>query len=163
MIGLLSFEKVVKEYQAPIRRLFLNLTLGDKMLSDDLAQETFLKAYTHWNSFKHLSGTKTWLYRIAYNVFYDYKRSHHIFEDIDSVCLNSQNYEIDISLKSDLYKAMQLLSDIEKICVTLALVEDQPTKSIAKITQLNENTIKSHIRRGRTKMAEFLRNNNYGR
>ena len=41
-----NFEKVVKEYQAPVRRLFLNLTLGDEMLSDDLAQDTFIKAYT---------------------------------------------------------------------------------------------------------------------
>ena len=57
---------------------------------------------------------------------------------------------------------MKLLSDIEKICVTLALVEDQPIKTVAKITGMNENTVKSHIRRGKEKMANFLKANNYG-
>lgn len=157
-----NFEKVVKEYQAPVRRLFLNLTLGDEMLSDDLAQDTFIKAYTSWSTFRHLSSTRTWLFRIAYNVFYDYKRSLHPTDDIETAVTAHPQYEIDTNLKSDLYKAMKLLSDIEKICVTLALVEDQPIKTVAKITGMNENTVKSHIRRGKEKMANFLKANNYG-
>lgn len=158
-----AFEKLVKEYQAPIRRLFLNLTLGDEMLSEDLAQDTFLKAFNGWNSFRHLSGTKTWLFRIAYNVFYDYRRSLHIAEDIDSLETSHPHYETDPSLRADIYKAMQKLSDIEKICVTLSLVEDQPIKTVVRVTGLNENTVKSHIRRGREKMANFLKANDYGR
>ena len=87
-VGRDGFEKVVKEYQAPIRRLFLNLTLGDEMLSDDLAQDTFIKAYTNWNGFRRLSSTKTWLFRIAYNVFYDYRRSLH---PTDTLEMNENN------------------------------------------------------------------------
>ena len=70
-----AFDELVKKYQSPIRRFFLNQTLGDSDLSDDLAQETFIKAYTNIASFKNLSNFSTWLYRIAYNVFYDYIRS----------------------------------------------------------------------------------------
>ena len=161
-VGRDGFEKVVKEYQAPIRRLFLNLTLGDEMLSDDLAQDTFMKAYTNWNSFRRLSSTKTWLFRIAYNVFYDYRRSLHPTDTLEMNENNNPTYEINTSLKSDLYKAMQLLSQAERICVTLSIVEDQPIKTVAKITGLNENTVKSHIRRGREKIATFLKANNYG-
>jgi len=40
-----AFEKLVHKYQSPIRRFFLNLTMGDAFLSDDLAQETFIKAF----------------------------------------------------------------------------------------------------------------------
>ncbi len=158
-----AFGKVVREYQAPIRRLFLNLTLGDEMLSEDLAQDTFLKAFTGWNSFRHLSGTRTWLFRIAYNVFYDYRRSLHLTDDIDSLESSHPHYDPDPNLRADIYKAMQMLSDIEKICVTLSLVEDQPIKTVAKVTGLKENTVKSHIRRGREKLADFLKNNDYGR
>ena len=66
-----AFDQLVKEYQSPIRRFFLNLTCGDSELSDDLAQDTFIKAYTNIASFRNLSSFSTWLYRIAYNVFYD--------------------------------------------------------------------------------------------
>ena len=70
-----AFDTLVKKYQSPIRRFFLHQTLGDEELSDDLAQETFIKAYTHLTSLKNLSNFGTWLYRIAYNVFYDYIRT----------------------------------------------------------------------------------------
>ena len=48
-----AFDMLVKKYQSSIRRFFLNLTLGDGELSDDLAQETFIKAYTNIASFIH--------------------------------------------------------------------------------------------------------------
>ena len=70
-----AFDQLVEKYQSPIRRFFLNLTCGDSELSDDLAQDTFIKAYTNIASFRNLSSFSTWLYRIAYNVFYDYIRS----------------------------------------------------------------------------------------
>ena len=41
-----AFDTLVKKYQSPVRRFFLHQTLGDGELSDDLAQETFIKAYT---------------------------------------------------------------------------------------------------------------------
>ena len=50
-----AFDQLVKEYQSPIRRFFLNLTCGDSELSDDLAQDTFIKAYTNIASFRNLS------------------------------------------------------------------------------------------------------------
>ena len=42
-----AFDQLVKKYQSPVRRFFLNLTCGDSELSDDLAQDTFIKAYTN--------------------------------------------------------------------------------------------------------------------
>ena len=70
-----AFDTLVKKYQSPVRRFFLHQTLGNEELSDDLAQETFIKAYTHIASFKNLANFSTWLYRIAYNIFYDYIRT----------------------------------------------------------------------------------------
>ena len=39
-----AFDSLVVKYQQPIRRFFLNQTLGNEPLSDDLAQDTFIKA-----------------------------------------------------------------------------------------------------------------------
>lgn len=80
-----AFDALVRKYQSPVRRFFLAQTAGDGALSDDLAQDTFVKAYTHIASFRGSSSFKTWLLRIAYNVMYDYRRAHRITDDIDSV------------------------------------------------------------------------------
>lgn len=66
-----SFDLLVRKYQSPIRGFFLRQTLGDAQLSDDLAQDTFVKAYTHLSGFRGTASFSTWLYRIAYNVWYD--------------------------------------------------------------------------------------------
>ncbi len=74
-----AFDTLVKKYQSPIRRFFLHQTLGDTELSDDLAQETFIKAYTNLASFKnlfksHLSRGKTKLTTFLKQNGYDGKR-----------------------------------------------------------------------------------------
>ena len=69
-----AFERLVDEYNDGLRRFLLNLTLGDACLTDDLAQETFLKVYLSLRSFQGLARFKTWLYRIAYNEYYSYMR-----------------------------------------------------------------------------------------
>lgn len=70
-----AFDRLVRKYQSPIRRFFLHQTLGDAQLSDDLAQDTFIRAYTSIGTFRGSAAFSTWLFRIAYNVFYDYRRS----------------------------------------------------------------------------------------
>ena len=69
-----AFDKLVVKYQSPVRRFFLHQTGGDSQLSDDLAQDTFVKAYTYIRQFRGTAQFSTWLMRIAYNVFYDYCR-----------------------------------------------------------------------------------------
>ena len=70
-----AFDQLMREYQSPVRRFFLSQTLGDEMLSDDLAQDTFIKAYTHISQYRGTSSFLTWLTRIAYNVWYDHCRT----------------------------------------------------------------------------------------
>ena len=47
-----AFDSLVVKYQQSIRRFFLNQTLGNEALSDDLAQDTFIKAYTCLHQFQ---------------------------------------------------------------------------------------------------------------
>ena len=69
-----AFGRLVDKYQQPVRRFFLHQTLGDRMLSDDLAQDTFIRAYRSIRQFQQLSSFKTWLMSIAYRVWVDYLR-----------------------------------------------------------------------------------------
>lgn len=83
-----AFDNLVRKYQSSIRRFFLNLTMGDTQLSDDLAQETFIKAWLNLSSFQGLAGFSTWLFRIAYNVYYDSVRSRKFTSEIDETEVN---------------------------------------------------------------------------
>ncbi|MCR4852323.1 MAG: sigma-70 family RNA polymerase sigma factor [Prevotella sp.] len=159
-----AFDQLVRKYQSPVRRFFLGQTLGDTQLSDDLAQETFLKTYTHIASFKGLSGFSTWLFRIAYNVLLDYRRSQKITDDIDTSALrNTESRSSDPTLRMDLYSALALLKPEERTCITLQLMEGLAIDKIAEVTQLPLGTVKSHLSRGKKQLANYLRENGYGR
>jgi RNA polymerase sigma-70 factor (ECF subfamily) len=159
-----AYDKLVMKYQSPIRRFFLSQTLGDVQLSEDLAQDTFIKAYTNLSQFKGISGFSTWLYRIAYNVLYDYTRSRKLTEDIDQpVVMKRNSQQSDMGLKMDLLEALSVLSPAERTCVNLQLMDGQPINKIAEITGMAEGTIKSHLSRGKSKLANYLRKNGYDR
>jgi RNA polymerase sigma-70 factor (ECF subfamily) len=182
-----AFDQLVRKYQSPVRRFFLNQTLGDESLSDDLAQETFIKAYVNITKFRGLSSFSTWLMRIAYNVFYDEMRKRKVetisFEESgkrkeDGDYSHSQIYRQNASLqqdyspssslpppsslKMDIYAALALLKPDERTCITLQLIDGYPIDQIAKISGIPENTVKSHLHRGKERMANYLKQNGYG-
>ena len=157
-----AFDQLVRKYQSPVRRFFLNQTLGDEQLSDDLAQETFIKAYVNITKFRGMACFSTWLMRIAYNVFYDEVRSRKQTEDVDtSVSAARQTTTASESLKMDIYAALALLKPDERTCITLQLIDGYPIDQIAKVTGIAENTVKSHLHRGKEKMANYLKQNGY--
>ena len=159
-----AFDQLVRKYQSPVRRFFLNQTLGDEQLSDDLAQETFIKAYVNITKFRGMSSFSTWLMRIAYNVFYDDVRSRKQTEDIDtSSAVRQSSKSGDSNLKMDIHAALALLKPDERTCITLQLIDGYPIDQISKITGMNENTVKSHLKRGKDKMANYLKENGYDR
>ena len=162
-----AFDTLVKKYQSPIRRFFLHQTLGDEELSDDLAQETFIKAYTHLTSLKNLSNFGTWLYRIAYNVFYDYIRSRKetcLMDEVSSeVEMAYSQAPTESSVTADINEAMRLLRPDERTCVTLHLMEDLPLGKIVEITGMPIGTVKSHLARGKGKLVTYLKKNGYER
>ena len=175
-----AFDQLVRRYQSPVRRFFLHQTLGDSQLSDDLAQDTFIKAYTNIGSFHGLSSFQTWLMRIAYNVFYDYARKEkthpqplpvmegrkynlggNAITEVTTPLLNREGLEV--GLQMDLYAALALLKPNERTCITLQLIDGYDIAAIAKITHLKEGTVKSHLSRGKEKLANYLRQNGYDR
>lgn len=172
-----AFDELVRRYQSPVRRFFLHQTLGDSALSDDLAQDTFLKAYVNIAKFRGLSSFQTWLMRIAYNVFYDHCRKTSLELRTESVefatarngreaagaVANSTFSTLNSTLKLDIYAALALLRSDERTCITLQLVDGYDIRNIADITGMKEGTVKSHLSRGKEKLANYLKKNGYGR
>ncbi|MFV0390269.1 MAG: sigma-70 family RNA polymerase sigma factor [Paludibacteraceae bacterium] len=160
-----AFNHLVKKYQSPIRRLFKNLTKGDVPLSEDFAQETFIKAYLNIRSFRGVSAFSTWLYRVAYNTYYDSARARKYYDDLDIAQIDNYFYRSNeySSEKNDVYTAMQLLKKDERVAILLFYMEDKTQKDIAKIMNLPLGTVKTNILKGKEKMGKFLKDYGYGK
>ena len=165
-----AFGTLVEAYQPQVRRFFLNLTLGDEALSDDLAQETFLKAYINVRSFRGVAKFSTWLYRIAYNEFCSWQRkTQHeaslpdgLDENFDADYYDAsgdQCYSATDSVDAhiDVWRSMRVLSDTERTLVTLFYIQDYPLKKIMEITCLPEGTVKSYLSRAKAKLARVMK------
>jgi len=158
-----AFGKLVEKYQSPVRRFFLSQTHGDSPLSDDLAQETFIKAYTRLEQFRATAAFSTWLYRIAYNVWLDHLKKQHGTVGLEKATTQTmQNGPQNTSLKLDLHQALATLTDQERLCISLQLIDGQPIDRICAITAMPEGTVKSHLSRGKKKLANYLKHNGYG-
>lgn len=152
-----AFGRLVTEYEGGLRRFLLNLTGNDAALTDDLSQDTFLKAYLSIRSFKGISKFKTWLYRIAYNEFVDYRRRNLVVAVTDEEMPERLVDSVAPSdAKIDLERCMAALNDIEKSIVLLFYVEDMPIKKVAEITGCPEGIVKSYLSRARVKMADVI-------
>jgi RNA polymerase sigma-70 factor (ECF subfamily) len=68
-----SFEDLVRKNQGMIVRLALSM-LRDRDAANDVAQETFFRAFRHYQSFRSEAAFSTWTYRIAVNLCLDAMR-----------------------------------------------------------------------------------------
>ena len=154
-----AFSILIEKYQSPIRRFFFNLTGGDEELSKDLAQDTFLKAWLNIESFRAAAKFSSWLYRIAYNIFCDYTRTKKPNNNTDIETLSNRmiadasNTDFDI----DFENALQILKEDERTVMLLFYMEDQTINKISKIMNCPTGTIKSHLHRGKEKLAKYFK------
>lgn len=158
-----AFDTLVRKYQSQVRRFFLHQTLGNEFLSDDLAQETFIRAWLGLGSFRGLSDFSTWLLRIAYNVHYDYLRNRKETTGLDSLPPGGEGMceQPPLDAHVDLYQALALLRPDERTCMTLFYMEDLTIAKIASVTGLPEGTVKSHLSRGKAKLSNYLKQHGY--
>jgi len=155
-----AFSQLVEAYQSPVRRFFFNLTGGDEELSKDLAQDTFIKAWLNIGSFRAVAKFSTWLYRIAYNIFYDYMRERKPVTDLDTEMLRDKmtadTPDSDFGL--DFERALLILKEDERTAMLLFYMEDQTIARISTIMNCPAGTVKSHLHRGKEKLAKYFHN-----
>jgi len=155
-----AFCRLVEAYQSPIRRFLFNLTEGDEELSKDLAQETFIKAWLSISSFRAAAKFSTWLFRIAYNVFYDHARIAKQTFDLDSAHQIATSAS-DVDRQMDFTRALATLKSDERTAMTLFYMEDMSVGKIAEIMSCPKGTVKSHLFRGKQKISKYLKHSGY--
>ena len=66
--------QLIRRHQGMVRAQLRRLTAGDHSWADDLAQETFMRAWRKLDQFRGQAQFATWLYRIAYTTFLQARR-----------------------------------------------------------------------------------------
>lgn len=150
-----AFGQLVIAYEQGLRRFLFNLC-GDEALTNDLAQDTFLKAYLAIRSFQGISRFKTWLYRIGYNEFLSHRRSSHITTDDIPPDIDSMSPTTATDARLTIEQCLSQLSEAERTVVMLFYLEDMPIKRIVEITGMPDGSIKSYLHRAKSRMRQFL-------
>jgi RNA polymerase sigma-70 factor, ECF subfamily len=149
-----AFEKIVLKYQSDVRGLFIKLTNGNKALADDLAQDTFIRAYKYLRTYKATASFSTWLYRISFNVFVDHTKSLKKTDDIEGYdCISDDDK--DVGSEIDMQSALKVLNGNEKVAIVLHYDKGYSHNEIAKIMNIPLGTVKTNILRAKEKLKKY--------
>lgn len=160
-----AYSYLVEKYQDMVYGLALKM-LRNAEDAEELAQDSFVKAYRSLSSYKQKSKFSTWLYSITYNGCITMLRKRkmeirsldeqHLTEQ-DEIRIYDQLQEINkAELEKYLQEALSKLPELDQVLVTLYYYEDQKVEEICQITGLSESNVKVKIHRARKKMYELL-------
>lgn len=154
-----AFEALFEVYNNPICT-YLSRLVGDE-LSQDLAQETFLRVWNGLPNKRHEVPFKSWLYCIATNVAKSYLRHARLIRWLplkDHESCSNANYSsaagseehVDRMDEEKLIKAtLAKLPPQQRTCLLLNVIADFTESEIAEILGIKKNSVSGNVSRGR--------------
>ena len=156
-----AYDELIRRYQERIYATVYHMTSNHED-ANDLTQETFIKAYRALRSFKGDSSFYTWVYRIAINKTINFlkqrkNRVHMSLNDLDFQAEHDPDLVALVSdktprrdlglveLQEKLNAAMQKLSEVHRMVVTLHDVQGLSHDEIAEIMDCNVGTVRSRL------------------
>ncbi len=150
-----AFSTLVRRHQSAVRGLLRRLTCGDEALADDLAQETFLRAYRGLRGYRGGARLSTWLHRIAFNVFLSStRRAAPTVQEEEEIPTRPRDRSL---MRHDLDLALGELAPAERAAISLAYAREHTHKEVAAILDCPLGTAKTLIARAKEKLRRRLR------
>jgi RNA polymerase sigma-70 factor (ECF subfamily) len=153
-----AFGELVLRHQSPVRRFLRQLSGGNAALADDLAQETFVRAYRGLGRFRGDATFLTWILGIAHNQYRnDRRRRQEVAWEPDTMPEPSEPGHARASdLQNDLSSAMKTLDPDEQLALHLFYHQGLTHPEISTVAGWPLGTVKTHIARGREKLRNLL-------
>ena len=167
-----AFDTLMRRYQERVYATLYHMTSNHED-ANDLTQEAFITAYKALNTFKGDSSYFTWIYRIAVNKTINFLKgrrnkiylslndldfnAEHDPEIVAFVSENTPRRDLNLlELQEKLNEAMQKLSDVHRLVVTLHDVQGLSHDEISKIMDCNTGTVRSRLFYARQQLQGYL-------
>ena len=158
-----AFEQIVRRYQRPIVSLIARMT-GDWALAEDLAQETFVKAFRSLAAFDTTRRLSSWLFRIAHNTAIDAMRRNRpaqaAFDPGDAAPEPATPPGPDPIERRELGDALEAaLSELrpdQRAAIVMRYENGLSFDEIGTVLGIPEVTARSHVHRARKELARRL-------
>lgn len=156
-----DFEKLFNDNRDFIFKYLMKLT-QDSALAEELAQETFFRAYMNYAGLRNKEKAPVWLCQIAKNAYFAWYNEHKKIDSLDEAvpCDESNSIE-EIFIKKELYeKAMACLHELEepyKEVFMLSVFGGFSLKDISKVFGKSESWARVTFYRAKQKLLERMR------
>ncbi|MDE0683901.1 MAG: sigma-70 family RNA polymerase sigma factor [Candidatus Poribacteria bacterium] len=162
-----AFSALVKKYQKPVHALVWR-KIGDFHIAEDIAQDTFLKAYQKLSTLKKPQRFASWLYVIATNYCKMWIRKKRLstqsLEDINSTALEGATYSGYVIAENEqetaeaerevVKKLLAKLQESERTVITLHYLGGMTYKEISEFLGVSVGTIKTRVYRARQRLKK---------
>ena len=161
-----AFNRIVSLYRERLYAVIRGFT-NDHDDTDDLLQETFVRAFEHLHQFRGDSSLYTWLCRIAINQSISFQRKKKLknlvsLENLSIPLMSRQRDPEGImqetELKNIIREAVEQLSEKQKIVFNLRFYDELSHAEIAQITGNSIGTIKANFFHAIQKVKQFIDN-----
>ena len=157
-----AFSYIVEKYRDIVFSIALKV-LKNRDDAEEMAQESFIKAYRSLHTFKGNAKFSTWLYRITYNTCISELRKRKMyFASTEDIEIKDEAQEINLdgipeeNRARAIRKAMDQLPEDEYTLVLLYYFEEQSIDEISKVSRLSESNTKVKLYRARKKLYTIL-------
>ncbi|WP_164908532.1 sigma-70 family RNA polymerase sigma factor [Halobacillus litoralis] len=158
-------EMWIQEYGHDLKWLAYSY-VKDYSTAEDITQETFIKAYQKYSTFKQESLIKTWLYKITINLCKDHLKSSYmkrvvrkgaeLFRSIPSSKETPEEFLLQKDEDEALLGQVLKLEDKYREIIILYYFEEFDIKDLAQVLNTSPNTVKTRLRRARQLLQERL-------
>lgn len=161
-----AFHLIFSRYGRPILS-FINNLVQNHDLAEELAQETFVRAFKSLSGLREEARLSTWLFGIAKNVVYEALRQSKrdqrkvALDEPESLRLESQGVQPetmmrDVELKEAIDQALALLDDDKRTVFSLKIFHEKSYEEISAITGHSIGKLKTDLHRARAEMRKRL-------
>jgi len=161
-------EKLIEQLMDEYGQQLLYLTysyVGKREIAEDLTQEILVKCYQKLDQYQKKASLKSWIWSIAINHCKDYLRSWHYKhivvseEQIRNIPSHEKEVEKQVIQRyedKELIHMVMSLPDTYREVIYLYYFEELSIKEIAYLTSVNQNTIKTRLKRAKEILKESL-------
>lgn len=128
-----------------------------KSSAEDLVQETYLRAFTHWEDVEDLSTNqcRAWLYKTARNLFIDQVRKQSRETPVEKEQLALASFEEDLS-QAAVAQLITRLPDTERNLFCLRYFEGYNSKELGELFALPPATVRSRLASAKRRLREWV-------